>query len=132
MKARFILMAVLSAILFTGCAGIHSLTQTPIANSPVVTLDQDNFHVVKHVEAKAVTTRIFGIGGLSRRALKQNAVADMMKAAQLTGSQAVINVTTKMSTVIWTPIFVKTVVTAYGTVVEFDKPSYNYTVELSK
>ena len=49
MKARFILMAVLSAILFTSSAGIHSLTQAPIANSPTVTLDQHNFHVVKHV-----------------------------------------------------------------------------------
>ena len=56
----------------------------------------------------------------------------MMKAAQLTGSQAVINVTTKVSTVVWTPIVIKSVVTAYGTVVEFDNPSYNYTVELSK
>jgi hypothetical protein len=132
MKAKLILMAVLSAILFTGCAGFHTLTQTPIANSPVVTLDQDNFHVVKHVEASAVTTRILCIGGLSRRALRQNAVADMIKSAELTGSQAVVNVTTKESIVIWTPLYIKTIVTAYGTVVEFDKPNFDYTVELSK
>jgi uncharacterized protein YbjQ (UPF0145 family) len=132
MKAKFFLLAVLSAVLFTGCAGLHTLTETPIANSPVVTLDQDNFHVVKHVEASAVTKRIMGIGGLSKRAMRQNAVADMMKAAQLTGSQAVVNVTTKVSTAVWTPFYVKTVVTAYGTVVEFDKPNFDYTVELFK
>ena len=132
MKATHIIVAVLSAVLFASCSGVHSLVSTPIANSPVVTLSQDNFHVVKHVEASAVTTRILGIGGLSMKAQKQNAVADMMKAAELTGSQAVINVTTKLSTLVWTPLFVKSVVTASGTVVEFDQPKFDYVVDLKK
>ena len=132
MKAKIFISAIISAILFTGCAGVHSLTQTPIANSPTVTLSQNNFHVVKHVEASATTTRILGIGGLSHKAMKQNAVADMMKKANLTGSQAMINITTKVSTIAWTPLYVETTVTAYGTVVEFDKPAVDYVVDLNK
>lgn len=132
MKAKIVIMAVLSAILFTGCNGVHTLTQAPIANSPVVTLNQNNFKVVKHVESSATTVRVFGIGGLSNKALRQNAVADMIKAAELAGSQAVINITTKASTLVWTPFYVKTVITAYGTVVEFEKPNVSYTVELAK
>ena len=132
MKTKIFIMAILSAILFTGCAGVHTLTQAPIANSPVVTLTQNNFHVVKHVEATATVTRVLGIGGLSKRALKQNAVADMMKKANLSGSQTVVNVTTKVSTRVWTPLYIQTIITAYGTVVEFDKPAVDYVVELNK
>lgn len=132
MKTRIFILAILSAILFTGCAGVHSLVQTPIANSPAVTLSQNNFHVVKHVEATTTTTRVLGIGGLSHKALKQNAVADMMKKANLSGSQAVINITTKVSTRAWTALYVETTITAYGTVVEFDKPAVDYVVDLGK
>ena len=132
MKAKIFISAILSAILFTGCAGVHSLTQTPIANSPTVTLSQNNFHVVKHVESSTTTTRILGIGGLSHKAMTQNAVADMMKKANLTGSQAMINITTKVSTRAWTALYVETTVTAYGTVVEFDKPAVDYVVDLNK
>lgn len=132
MKAKIFISAILSAILFTGCAGVHSLTHTPIANSPTVTLSQNNFHVVKHVESSTTTTRILGIGGLSHKAMKQNAVADMMKKANLTGSQAMINITTKVSTRAWTALYVETTVTAYGTVVEFDKPAVDYVVDLNK
>lgn len=108
------------------------MTQTSIANSPTVELKQNNFHVVKHVSSSAATTYVLGIGGLSKKALKQNAVADMISKANLEGSQAVINITTKVSRKVITPLFVKEIVTAYGTVVEFDSPAYEYTVGLNK
>ena len=132
MKANRLLVAVASILLLTGCTGVHTLTKTDIANSPTVELKQNNFHVVKHVSSSASATYVFGIGGLSKKALKQNAVADMISKANLEGSQVVINVTTKVSRKIYTPIFVKEIVTAYGTVVEFDSPAYEYTTQLNK
>ena len=87
---------------------------------------------MKHVSSSAATTYVLGIGGLSKKALKQNAVADMISKANLEGSQAVINITTKVSRKVITPLFVKEIVTAYGTVVEFDSPAYEYTVGLNK
>ena len=83
------------------------------------------------MSASASTTYVLGIGGLSRKALKQNAVADMMNKAELVGSQEVINITTKVSTRVITPLFVRVTVTAYGTVVQFDAPSFGYTVDLT-
>ena len=61
-----------------------------------------------------------GIGGLSKKALQNNAVADLTKNAGLTGSQALVNITVKASVAEY--IFV-TKVTYYAeaTVIEFDK-----------
>lgn len=125
-------MAAISAVLFTSCAGMHTLTQPNIANSPEVKFSQNNFHVVKQVSSSASATYIFGIGGLSQKALRQNAIADMITKSNLTGSQTVINVTTKVSRRMITPIYIKSTVTAQGTVVEFDNPSFGYTVSLTE
>ena len=132
MKKFNIFMAAISAVLFTSCAGMHTLTQPNIANSPEVKFSQNNFHVVKQVSSSASATYIFGIGGLSQKALRQNAIADMITKSNLTGSQTVINVTTKVSRRMITPIYIKSTVTAQGTVVEFDNPSFGYTVSLTE
>lgn len=131
-KIKIIFLVLATALFTTSCAGLHSLTQTSIANSPDVRISQNNFHVVKQVSSSATTTYICGIGGLSQKALKQNAVADMITKANLTGSQAVINITTKISRRMITPLYVRTTVTAQGTVVEFDNPSFGYTVSLTE
>lgn len=132
MKKFHIFMAAISAVLFTSCSGLHTLTQPNIANSPEVKFSQNNFHVVKQVSSSASSTYIFGIGGLSQKALRQNAIADMITKANLTGSQTVINITTKVSRRMITPIYIKSTVTAQGTVVEFDNPSFGYTVSLTE
>lgn len=126
------LIIAFSALFLTGCVGLHNLSNTPIANSPNVELSQNNFHVVKHVSATTSCTYVFGIGGLSGKALKQNAIADMITKANLTGSQTVVNIVTKVSRKIITPIYIRTTITVQGTVVEFDAPSFDYTVELTE
>ena len=64
-------------------------------------------------------TYVLGIiGGVSRRAIKENAVADMYRNAMLTGSQAVANITETAkvrSYILWTRVeYIAT-----GTIVEF-------------
>lgn len=105
-----------------GCVGLHKLSQTPIANSPVVSLNQNNFHVVRHVSSELKCVYIFGIGGYKKSQLEKNAVADMIQKANLSGSQTIINIVTKTSRKI---IFVYEEVTLYvqGTVIEFDGPA---------
>ena len=119
-------MLLLFSVAMTGCA-LHSLTQTPIANSPNVSLNQNNFHVVKHVQTSFSYVYVFGIGGASRRAMEKNAVADMIIKAELTGSQTVVNIVTKVSRkLVLFPIFEKVEMTVQGTVIEFDGPSVTY------
>ncbi len=132
MKRIHLFLILIGITLLAGCAGTHSLTMSPIANAPSVDLSQNNFRVVKYVEASASCTYVFGIGGLSQKALRQNAVADMMLKANLKGSQAVINIVTKVSRKIITPFYIKTTMRVQGTVVEFENPSFNYTVEIAE
>ena len=131
MKAIKLLTVLAAAVMFTGCAGLHSLTSPSISNAPNVSLSQNNFHVVKHVQCSETTTYICGIGGLSQKALTQNAVADMIKKANLTGPQTVINITTKVTRKAFTPLYIQFTATASGTVVEFDNPSFDYSVNLT-
>lgn len=57
-------------------------------------LPKDNFRVMGDVAGRARATYVFGIGGLSKRAVRENAIADMYRNASLTGAQAVNNITT--------------------------------------
>ena len=90
-------MAVAAVLLFASCGVTQDLTKNMNLNQTNVVLSQKNFHVVKNVEAETSATYVFGIGGMSQKALYNNAVAELTKKANLTGSQALINVTVKNS-----------------------------------
>lgn len=113
-------MAVAAIFLLAGCGVSSNLTTNANLNQTNVVLSQKNFHVVKTVESEVSATYVFGIGGLSKNALKANAVAELTKKANLTGSQALVNVTIKSSAKVFV-VFAKTTYYAEGTVVEFDE-----------
>jgi uncharacterized protein YbjQ (UPF0145 family) len=88
-------------------------------NNTTVVLSQSNFHIVRTVSSNVSATYVFGIGGLSKSALRSNAIAELTKKADLTGTQALINVTVHTSSKM---IFLYSKMTYYaeGTVIEFD------------
>ena len=81
-------------------------------------LDKANFTVIGTVSGSAKASYILGIGGLSQKSLKGNAVTEMYENANLTGSQAIINVVFKqrVSNVL---IYSEIEYTASGTIIEF-------------
>lgn len=115
-----IFVAVAAVFTLASCGVSSQLTANANLNQTDVVLSQKNFHVVKSVEANTSATYVFGIGGLGKKALKDNAIAELTKKANLTGSQALVNITVKYSAKM---ILCYSKVTAYaeGTVVEFDK-----------
>lgn len=115
-----VVMAVAAVLLLASCGVSSNLTTNANLNQTNVVLSQKNFHVVKNVEAKVSATYVFGIGGLSKKALYNNAVAELTEKANLTGSQALVNVTVKNSAKLFL-IFGKFTYQAEGTVIEFDK-----------
>jgi len=118
---KFILLAA-SAILFASCA-VNKNTSEPVTIPVSVGVNQNNFHFVKMVQAEESATYVFGIGGLSKKAMTQNAVAKMIEEANLSGSQTICNITARTSMkFIVAPIFTKVTVTAVGQVIEFDGP----------
>lgn len=113
-------MAVAAVLLLASCGISQNLTSNANINQTNVVLSQKNFHVVKTVEAEVSATYVFGIGGLNKKALQANAVAELTKKANLTGSQALINVTVKNTAKAFLVVG-KTTYTAEGTVIEFDE-----------
>ena len=121
MKRFFaIFAAAFVAVILTGCGMSSYMTSNVNVNQTNVVLQEDNFHVVRNVSAEVSQTYVFGIGGLSKRALKDNAVSELTEKAHLTGSQALVNVTMKedyQTVLVWS----KRTVRAQGTVIEFEK-----------
>ena len=120
MKTIKTILFCLVAVLFASCAGLNF---TPYANNPVETkviLSESNYHIVKEVSGEWSATYIFGIGGLSKKSLKNNAVNEMYKNAGLTGNQQIVNVTTTLSVENWV-VYSKHRAIAHGYVIEFEE-----------
>lgn len=115
-----IVMAVAAVLLLASCGISANLTTNHNLNQTSVVLSQKNFHVVKNVEANVSATYVLGIGGISKKALQSNAVAELTKKAELTGSQALVNVAVHVSYADYV-LFSKVTYRAKGTVVEFDE-----------
>ena len=110
------------AFTLTSCGLGSVLTSNQNSLQTNVVLTQNNYKVVKTITGEATTTYIFGIGGLSKEALRNNAIADMVKDAKLDGkSQAIVNTQISVKNVIITPLYIKQIVTASALVVEFTK-----------
>ena len=119
MKHLSLLVTSVLLLLFaTGCGVSSYMTQNQNQNQTNVVLSDSNYKVVKTVEATVTNSYVFGIGGLSKKALMSNAVSELTKKANLTGSQALVNVTVQVQNKIILVWNRKTVV-AHGTVVEF-------------
>lgn len=119
-RIKFILISVISGLLLSGCGMSSNLSQNINQNQTSVVLSQANFHIVKTVRAEVSASYFLGIGGLTKKALRNNAVAELTKKADLVGSQALVNVTVKSSSK-FIFIFSKTTFYAEGTVIEFER-----------
>ena len=119
-KLKFLFVAVISLLLLSGCGMTSNLSSNVYESQTSVVLSQANFHVVKTVRAEVSSTYVFGLGGISKKALKNNAVAELTEKANLTGSQALVNITVKSAVktvLIWNQITFY----AEATVIEFDE-----------
>lgn len=117
MKSKIAILFLFGSLLFMSGCGIHSGYVGHQIETQVV-LQRNNFRIVKNVEGSASATYILGIGGLAKKTLAGNAMAKLREAAGLTGSQALVNVTTNTKVANF-GVFVRITVTVTGDVVEF-------------
>lgn len=119
MKKINLFVVIVLAMLFTGCA----FNKTPFQAYPVMTeiqLNQANYRIVGEVHGYSRQVYVFGIGGLSKKSLKENAIMDMYENANLSGSQAIINITTAFSVSSVLGVFYTSKrAVARGTIIEF-------------
>lgn len=116
-KSIFAACAIL-ALTLSSCS-LHSLgTGNVNENQTQVVLAQKNYRIVKQVSGTSKQNYVLGIGGMSKKSLRESAISDMIKNAQLTGSQAIIN-THVQNKVLFYVVGWKAKAEATGTVVEF-------------
>ena len=120
MKRVLIVAIVMVSALLVGCG--HSFYPTDNHNFATtnVNLSEGNFRIIGIAEGKATATYVFGIGGLSKKALNGNAYSDMIKNAKLKGSQMIVNTTIETKVRGFTPLFFTKDVRYHGLVIEFD------------
>lgn len=106
-----IMFLAISAFLFTGCNSQAHLTTNHNLNQTNVVLQSNNYKIIGQVEGRAK-------GANKKKLLYENAYADMIKNANLQGSQAIIYVNTERIT---TLVSKRQVVVVNGTVIEFTK-----------
>jgi hypothetical protein len=109
------------AMLTTSCGVSTHFTHNRNVNETVVELNQKNFEVKREVNGVAAATYVFGIGGLSRKAIQSNAHSEMMKNADLKGSEIVINPVIEVKRQFVLPFVFRVRVASYGYVIEFTK-----------
>ena len=123
MKKFFTICAFVAvAFSFTGCIGFSSLTATNhnLTQTQVV-LSENNFQVVGQAYGEATATYICGFCAVSKKALRNNAIHEMTKNANLTGAQTLTNVTVSSSIHMITPLWMEVTYSATANIVQFIK-----------
>ena len=92
MKKFLTVCTVCLGLLTTSCGISRQATGNCNRTQTEVVLAQKNYKVVGTVTGESSQNYWFGIGGLSKKSLGESAMSDMYKNANLTGSQAIINV----------------------------------------
>lgn len=119
MRKFLLVVAIATMGLMTGCGLTTNLTENRNVVQTNIDLGQKNYRIIGTVEGSAQAAYILGIGGLSSKAVQANSHAEMIKNANLTGSQAIINTSTENKQRGFAPFYWKKVVTTYGQVIEF-------------
>ena len=116
-KIGFLLMGIV--FLFSSCAIHQGLTTNSNLHTTEVVLSQKNFKVIDYVQGRCRTTTVFGIGGLSKKAMIAEARSNMSLNANLIGgSKAIINETVELKHSFF-PFVGSCTVTVSGYIIEF-------------
>ena len=75
---KLVLLASLcfAVVMFTSCLGTNKMTYNSLSQTEVV-LAQNNFNVVGSAEGSYTVSYIFGLGGTSRSAVRENSVQQL-------------------------------------------------------
>ncbi len=121
-KNLLLIGSVCLVLLTTGCVVTRdALTfSSRNENTTEVVLAKNNYKVVSTVSGEISQNYLFGfIGGFSKKAMRESAISDMYKNANLTGAQAIIYINVSFKYELVLPLFMKTTAVASGIVIEF-------------
>lgn len=120
MKKLFLFGTIASTMLFAGCGTTSRFLSTnQNVNQTTVELSRSNSRIIGDVTGTARAVYVFGIGGLSYKAVTANATVGMYRNARWSGSQAVITINTEAKRLGVPGIYTQRQVTTSGQIVEF-------------
>ena len=109
------LMLFCMSLMLSGC-GFNTTSYSNIdAVNTVVDLSNADYEIIETVTGESKQTYVFGIGGLSKKSLTENAKADMYKNANLTANEAIIypSVTTSVASYLGIVTNIRAVASGY-------------------
>ncbi len=116
-----IIPVLIVVLLFSSCAVHNGLTTNLNQRTTDVVLSKKNFKVIESVQGESNAMYIFGIGGLSKKALVSEARAKMLEKADiLNEARAIINETVEVKHSFF-PFVRKYNVTVSGHIIEFSE-----------
>ena len=90
-KVLFISVIAFSAML-TSCSVSQEATSNQNQIQTSIVLNQKNYKVIETVSGESKQNYVLGIGGLSQKSLRESAMSNMLKKANLKGeARAIIN-----------------------------------------
>lgn len=117
-KLLFASVAIVAILTLSSC-GATATSAYGVSETNVV-LQQKNFHVVGQAYGQAKAVYVLGLGGISKKALRANAIDEMSRSVKLTGSQALANVTIHKSVKMITPLYIEVICDATANIIEFE------------
>lgn len=120
-KQLYFSILILLAISLSSCGVGAAYVFNHNQNATQVHLAANNFQVVGKAKGSSEVSYVLIFGGMKKRSLYENAYADMVNNANLTGSKALINIITEEHVGGVPPFFFKRTITVSGHVVEFTK-----------
>lgn len=119
MKKRSLwLAASLLILVLSGCGINATMLSNLNTTQTVVELGEDNYKIIERVEGSASDTYLFLIGGFRTKNLYNQAMADLMSKADLSGSRALVNVVTEQHIESYI-VYAKVSITTSAHIVEF-------------
>lgn len=119
-KSLFIAVIAFGALL-SSCSVSRELTSNQNQIQTSIVLSQKNYRVVETVTGESKQCCVLGIGGLSEKSLRESAMSEMLKKANLKGeSRAIINTNVQLKKSFYL-LWFKVKAIATGTVIEFEK-----------
>lgn len=118
MKRYLSLGAVTIALLMTSCGISKEAASNLNVSQTEVILAKKNYKVVGTAQGESTQNYWFGIGGMSSKSMKESAIAEMYRNANLSGSRAVINVNVSYKNKMMLIHYKKKAI-ATGTIIEF-------------
>ncbi len=123
MKKLMLMSTIVLSVILSSCSISNEATSNQNQIQTSVVLNQNNYKVIGNVQGESKQCYVLGIGGLSKKSLRESAMSEMLKKANLQlqgGARAIINTNVQYKNQFYL-LWGKNKAIVNGTIIEFIK-----------